>query len=141
MKPLETFADARAAGCHRLLVACDRCRRTRSLLLDFIERRTGRQSLTEMQAMLKCDRCGARPSTIGFTVADKPWIAHFEYAVVVWNRHRTEPDHVAAATVSLEEASAAFRIVAKRHPDRWVTLESRRAFLGDSDRKEALEDV
>ncbi len=32
-------------------------------------------------------------------------------------------------------------VVAKRHPDRWVTLESRRAFLGDSDRKEALEDV
>lgn len=140
MKPLETFAEAREAGCDRLLVACDSCRRASSILLDWIERRTSRSTLAEMKAALRCDRCGGRPSIVGFAVAERA-MAHFEYVVIVWDRYRNHVDHVAAATVSLEEASQAFRIVARRHPDRWVTLESKKALLGDSDRKEALEDV
>ena len=140
MKPLETFAEARAVGCDRLLVACDSCRRASSIPLARIERRSGRSTLAEMKTALRCDRCGGRPSIVGFTSAKRA-IAHFDYVVLVWDRYRHRVDHVAAATVSLEEASQAFRIVARRHPDRWVTLESKKALLGDSDRKEALEDA
>lgn len=140
MKPLETFAEARAAGCDRLLVACDSCRRASSIPLDRIERRTRRNTLAEIKGALRCDRCGGRPSIVGFTAAERA-MAQFDYVVLVWDRHRNRVDHVAAAAVSLEEASQAFRIVARRHPDRWVTLESKKALLGDSDRKESLEDA
>jgi len=111
-----------------------------SIMIDVVERKTRCRTLDELASAFKCHRCGNRPDDLFFT--NFGWRMHyFNYVVVVWDEHRTEIDHVEAAAMSLTEATPAFRSISKRFPKRWVTLQSRDALIGDSDRFEALDEV
>ncbi|WP_288199439.1 hypothetical protein [uncultured Pleomorphomonas sp.] len=139
MTPLRTISEAREHGCTHIEVVRSACNRTRVCLLDIIERRTQCRTLDDARLFFQCRRCGGRPDQVYF-LNPHTELAYFDYVVQVWNNDRLEVDQVVFAAQSLDEASPAYESVAKRFPHQWVTLQSRRALLRDSDRREFLFD-
>lgn len=140
MSALNTLDEARANGATHVCCICEKCRRSNSLKIDVIKRRTRFRTLDEVAGAFKCKRCGSRPDRVMFTEPDSK-IHYFNYVVLVWNENRIDVDHVEAAAMNLEDIRPAFRSISKRFPKRWVSLESRDGLVGDSDRFEALDEV
>lgn len=140
MSALNTLDEAKAAGATHVCCICEKCRRSSSLMIDVIKRRTRFRALDEVVEGFKCKRCGSRPDSVVFTEADSK-LHYFNYVVLVWDEHRVAIDHCEAASMNLEDIRPAFRAVSKRFPKRWVTLQSRVAVIGDSETFEVLDEL
>lgn len=139
MKPLSTIAEAKAAGCTHIELVCNACNRSRICLLDVVAQKSSIRTRTDAQNTFRCQRCGGRPDQVLFLNPDQK-LTYFEYVVVLWDHGRRDIERVIVAAQSLTEANPAFDSVRRRHPQRWVTLESRSALLRDSYRPEFVFD-
>lgn len=139
MKPLSTIAEAKAAGCTHLELVCNACNRSHICLLDVVVQKSSVRTREDARSAFRCKRCGGRPDQIVFLNRD-PKLTYFEYVVALWDHGRREIEQVLVAAQSLDEANPAFDSVRRRHPQRWVTLESRSALLRDSYRPEFVFD-
>lgn len=140
MRSLNTLDEARAAGATHVCFMCERCHRSSSLMIDVIKRKTRHRCIDDVRGAFRCKLCGSRPSIVMFTEPDSK-LHYFNYVVLVWDENRLEVDHVEAATMNLEDIRPAFRLISKRFPKRWVTIQSRDALIGDSERFEVLDEV
>ena len=141
MRALNTLEEAKAAGGTHLCFLCEECRRSSSIMIDVVMRKTPHRTIDDVQAAFKCKRCNRRPDRVMVTEPDSKGLHYFNYVVAVWNDVRLEVDHVEAASMHLEDIRPAFRLSAKRFSKRWVTIQSRDAVVGDSDRFEVLDEV
>lgn len=139
MKPLSTIAEAKRAGCTHIELVCDACNRSHIWPLDVVARKSSIRTQTDARTNFRCRRCGNRPDQVFFLNRD-PKLTYFEYVIALWDHDRQEIEQVIVAAQSLDEANPAFDSVRRRHPQRWVTLESRSTLLGDSYRPEFVFD-
>lgn len=139
MTPLRTISEAREHGCTHIELVCSACNRSRFRLLDILARRPGIRTLDDARWLFRCERCGGRPDQAYF-LNPHAKLTDFEYVVFVWNEARLDVEQVAFAAQSFDEAGPAYESVCRRHPKRWVTLQSRSALLRDSDRREFVFD-